>query len=106
MQAKHTVELKQLPPVLSLHLKRTAWNPDTNSTRKVRSNVKLPLTLDVKPFMAVDDDGDSNSTYELAAVLIHKVSPMPFLQVECNVCFVVALCVGWVSRLWPLHRPC
>ena len=66
-----------LPPVLTLQLKRFHFDRKTLTRHKVNTTVAFPLTLDMRPFITLDDDdADADAApisyeYELYAVLVH-----------------------------------
>ena len=71
------VMLRTLPPVLTLQLKRFHFDRKTLTRHKVNTTVAFPLTLDMRPFITLDDDdADADAApvsyeYELYAVLVH-----------------------------------
>ena len=44
------------PPVLTLQLKRFHFDRKTLTRHKVNTTVAFPLTLDMRPFITLDDD--------------------------------------------------
>jgi hypothetical protein len=75
--ATRGVKLRSLPPVLTLQLKRFHFDRKTLTRHKVNTTVAFPLTLDMRPFITLDDDAaDADAApvsyeYELYAVLVH-----------------------------------
>ena len=75
--ATRGVKLRSLPPVLTLQLKRFRFDRKTLARHKVNTTVAFPLTLDMRPFITLDDDdADADAApisyeYELYAVLVH-----------------------------------
>ena len=75
--ATRGVKLRTLPPVLTLQLKRFHFDRKTLTRHKVNTTVAFPLTLDMRPFVTLDDDAaDADAApvsyeYELYAVLVH-----------------------------------
>ncbi|KAF1956523.1 ubiquitin carboxyl-terminal hydrolase 2 [Byssothecium circinans] len=81
--ATKQLSIKQLPPVLSIHLKRFEHTKSTSS--KIETKVSFPLTLDLYPYTtqgknpktAIPSNHNINSpsnslVYELSAVIVHK----------------------------------
>nr|CAB3267561.1 ubiquitin carboxyl-terminal hydrolase 46-like [Phallusia mammillata] len=71
-----SVRFKQLPPVLTFHLKRFSTSLDTcnfkTTVSKITSCFKIPPKIDLKQW-CVDSSGDETN-YELFAIIIHSGS--------------------------------
>ena len=69
-EAERIVGLKQLPHILSLHLKRFKYSEEQKSNIKLFNKILYPLTLDVSSTF----DTSVSKKYELSGVVIHMGS--------------------------------
>ncbi|KAJ3400670.1 Ubiquitin carboxyl-terminal hydrolase 48, partial [Chytridiales sp. JEL 0842] len=70
-------QFNTLPPVLNFQLMRFVYDQSVQDKRKIRTAVKFPLTINMKPFVAgtsdTVDDEDAY-IYDLTAALMHQGS--------------------------------
>ncbi|CAI4060233.1 hypothetical protein N7582_001569 [Saccharomyces uvarum] len=69
-EAERIVGLKQVPYILSLHLKRFKYSEEQNSNIKLFNKIRYPLRLDVSSTF----DTSVSKRYELSGVVIHMGS--------------------------------
>lgn len=67
--ATRSIRLKHLPPVLNIQLLRFVFDRKTGHKKKVSSVVHFPQVLDMANYVHTSA---GSSTYDLAAVLIHR----------------------------------
>ncbi len=68
--AKRCISLCQFPEVLNLQLLRFDYDMQTGKKKKLKTNIRCPRVLDMKPF--VTEKVNDIPTYELSGILIHK----------------------------------
>ncbi|EJS43991.1 ubp9p [Saccharomyces arboricola H-6] len=69
-EAERVVGLKQLPYILSLHLKRFKYSEEQNLNIKLFNKIRYPLSLDVSSTF----ESSVSKKYELCGVVIHMGS--------------------------------
>ncbi|KAG5393767.1 hypothetical protein IGI04_023730 [Brassica rapa subsp. trilocularis] len=72
VDATRCIKLRTLPPVITFQLKRCVFLPKTTAKKKITSSFSFPQVLDMRSRLA--ESSESELTYELSAVLIHKGS--------------------------------
>ncbi|KAJ0231428.1 hypothetical protein HA466_0300740 [Hirschfeldia incana] len=72
VDATRCIKLRTLPPVITFQLKRCVFLPKTTAKKKITSSFSFPRVLDMRSRLA--ECCESELTYELSAVLIHKGS--------------------------------
>ncbi|KAG2326869.1 hypothetical protein Bca52824_009597 [Brassica carinata] len=72
VDATRCIKLRTLPPVITFQLKRCVFLPKTTAKKKITSSFSFPHVLDMRS--RLEESSESELTYELSAVLIHKGS--------------------------------
>jgi len=68
--AKRSISLCEFPEVLNVQLLRFEYDMQTGKKKKLKTNIKSPKVLDMKPF--ITEQVSDIPTYELSGILIHK----------------------------------
>ena len=75
--AEKGLAFSQLPPILTIHLKRFQFDMRKMGFSKIHDYFAFPLHLNMAEFLANrnsnGDSADSNSRYSLHSVLVHSV---------------------------------
>jgi len=67
---RRAISLCEFPEVLNLQLLRFEYDMNTGKKKKLKTNIRCPKVLDMKPF--VTEKMDDIPSYELSGILIHK----------------------------------
>lgn len=70
--AAKSAKLKQLPPFMTMSLLRFSFDFAKCERYKETGRYSFPLTINLRPFCEQTDADDSDFTYELFSVIIHK----------------------------------
>uniref|UniRef100_A0A3Q3FTU7 Ubiquitin specific peptidase 40 n=1 Tax=Kryptolebias marmoratus TaxID=37003 RepID=A0A3Q3FTU7_KRYMA len=70
--AAKSAKLKQLPPFMTMSLLRFSFDFTKLERYKETGRYSFPLTINLRPFCEQTDGEDSDFTYELFSVIIHK----------------------------------
>uniref|UniRef100_A0A3B5M5R6 USP domain-containing protein n=1 Tax=Xiphophorus couchianus TaxID=32473 RepID=A0A3B5M5R6_9TELE len=70
--AAKSAKLKQLPPFMTMSLLRFSFDFAKCERYKETGRYAFPLTINLRPFCEQTDAEDSDFTYELFSVIIHK----------------------------------
>ncbi|XP_037550519.1 ubiquitin carboxyl-terminal hydrolase 40 [Nematolebias whitei] len=70
--AAKSAKLKQLPPFMTMSLLRFSFDFTKLERYKETGCYSFPLTINLRPFCEQTDGADSDFTYELFSVIIHK----------------------------------
>lgn len=68
--AKRSIALCELPEVLNIQLLRFEYDMKTGKKKKLKTNIRCPKVLDMKPF--ITEQVQEVPVYELTGILIHK----------------------------------
>lgn len=72
VDARRSIKLRSLPPVLNFQLKRCVFLPKTTTKKKITSAICFPEVLDMRN--RLHEHSQLEAIYDLSAVLIHKGS--------------------------------
>ncbi|XP_041669120.1 ubiquitin carboxyl-terminal hydrolase 40 [Cheilinus undulatus] len=70
--AAKSAKLKKLPPFMTMSLLRFSFDFTKCERYKETGRYSFPLTINLRPFCEQTDGDDSDFTYELFSVIIHK----------------------------------
>ncbi|KAM8833045.1 ubiquitin carboxyl-terminal hydrolase 40 [Synchiropus picturatus] len=70
--AAKSAKLSKLPPFLTVSLLRFSFDFSKCERYKETGRYSFPLTINLRPFCEQTDDDDSDYSYELFSVIIHK----------------------------------
>ncbi|XP_013865209.1 ubiquitin carboxyl-terminal hydrolase 40, partial [Austrofundulus limnaeus] len=70
--AAKSAKLKQLPPFMTMSLLRFSFDFTKLERYKETGRYSFPLTINIRPFCEQTDGEDSDFTYELFSIIIHK----------------------------------